>query len=98
MTSDLQVRTSTSVSLSSLIVPFLTSIEFLFLPRTAWQIETVLGRVRNPSNPLNFVLERGFTLFDELWTPNNRETDESMVERAHLILSELFATESAQRA
>ena len=57
----------------------------------AFELETVYGRVRNATNPLDFVLEPGFTKDDDLWSPTKRETDESMDRRAKLILSELFA-------
>lgn len=41
---------------------------------TAYFLATTFSRLENPSNPLEFVFEKGFSTHDLLWEPHKRET------------------------
>lgn len=71
-------------------VPFSRIVFFSSLFETAYFLATTFSRLANPSNPLNYDFEPGFTVNDELWKPDVRESSGEQQGRTRRVLGEVF--------
>ncbi|KAL7410900.1 histidine phosphatase superfamily [Mrakia frigida] len=57
---------------------------------TSYFLATTFSRLANPSNSLNYDFEPGFTVNDERWKPDVRESSEEQQGRTRRVLGEVF--------
>ncbi|CED83405.1 Predicted phosphoglycerate mutase [Phaffia rhodozyma] len=63
---------------------------------TSYFLRTTYGTLENPHNAIRFEFEPSFETHDILWKPDQRESEQSQIERTRKVVDELFREYSDQ--